>query len=220
MVRSILLLILLTSCAFFKSRPSLKTMDPEKLLASVKLTGEGRGRLGIGGNSYVFGFDALVKEDAHWLLAIAIPLQGEEVLELRDLRTKEPVASGDQSFERRIDAELRAKKLDKTLTGKLFVREFRGLVRFILRDRLGLASSCARVSEKLECKLDGEIYTVSTADEEIFIRRQFGEHHAVELVGQNLTGPIFTRNNFFLVSAEASAQKKAPLVSLELFWKD
>ncbi|HXH29762.1 MAG TPA: hypothetical protein VNJ01_03005 [Bacteriovoracaceae bacterium] len=195
-------------------------MDLEALLPALKLTGEGRGRLAMDKKTYVFGYEAVLKENSDWVLAISVPLQGEEVLILKDLRSKKSPDGGDRNFETRINDELRHRSGDQAVTGESFLEEFRGMLRFVLREKLQLTATCKRIQEALECIFEEEVYRVSSTNNEIIIRRQIDEKHYVEMTGQNLTGPIFTRNNFFLFAGAADAGKRQPVVSLELFWKE
>src|SRR4051812_39014836 len=99
MLKIMALLLLVSSCSLFKPNKTLHSSDAEKLLDSVKMTGEGRGRLTLGQSQYVFSVDSILKDDFDWILAVAIPLHGEEVMILPDLRKSQVANEETESFE-------------------------------------------------------------------------------------------------------------------------
>lgn len=220
LIKQMALFLLLTSCALFQSAPSLKTENKLKLLDAVKLTGEGRGRLSLGANQYVFSFESLMKENSDWLLAVSIPLQGEEVMILPQLKEKTMADAGAESFEARIDREFDRLKLDKVLTSEEFLKEFRSLVRFNLAKTWGQKPVCAEQEEDLLCDLDGEKFLVKVTDKDINIIKLLGKGRSMVLSAQNLTNSFFDRTEIRLYSSETHSQKKESSLSLELFWNN
>ena len=220
LIKHMTLLFLLTSCALFKSAPSLKSENKLKLLDAVRLTGEGRGRLSLGTSQYVFSFESLMKENTDWLLAVSIPLHGEEVMILPELKQKTMPVSELESFEARIDREFDQRKLDKVLTSEEFLKEFRLLVRFNLAKNWGQKPNCAEQGEDMICELDGEKVLVQVTEKEISIIRLLGKGRSLVLNAQNLTKSFFDRTDIRLYSSESHSQKKVSSLSLELFWQN
>lgn len=220
LIKHMALLFLLTSCALFKSAPSLKSENKLKLLDAVRLTGEGRGRLSLGTSQYVFSFESLMKENTDWLLAVSIPLHGEEVMVLPELKQKTMPVSELESFEARIDREFNQRKLDKVLTSEEFLKEFRLLVRFNLAKSWGQKPDCAEQGEDMICELDGEKFLVQVTEKEISIIRLLGKGRSLVLNAQNLTKSFFDRTDIRLYSSESHSQKKESSLSLELFWQN
>ncbi|WP_408098880.1 hypothetical protein ACJVC5_08165 [Peredibacter sp. HCB2-198] len=219
-IKHMALLFFLTSCALFKSAPSLKSENKMKLLDAVRLTGEGRGRLTLGASQYVFSFESLMKENTDWLLAVSIPLHGEEVMILPELKQKNMPDSELESFEARIDREFDRLKLDKILTSEEFLKEFRSLVRFNLAKAWGQKPDCAEQGDDLICELDGEKFLVKVSEKDINIIKLLGKGRSLVLNAQNLTNSIFDRTDIRLYSSESHSQKKESSLSLELFWQN
>lgn len=220
LIKQMALFLLLTSCALFQSTPSLKSENTLKLLDAVQLTGEGRGRLTLGSSQYVFSFESLMKENTDWLLAVTIPLHGEEVMILPVLKQKEMEDAGAESFETRIDREFDRLDLDKVLTSKEFLKEFRSLVRFNLAKSWGQKPVCAEQEADLVCDLDGEKFLVKVTDKNINIIKLLGKGRSLVLSAQNLTDSFFDRTDIRLYSSDSHSQKKESSLSLELFWNN
>lgn len=220
MLKNMALLFLVASCSLFKSAPSLKSQDTEKLLDAVQMTGEGRGRLTLGQSQYVFSVDSILKEDFDWILAVTIPLHGEEVMILPDLRQSQIADEETESFEERIEKEFQRLKLNKKLTSEQFLKELRTLIRFGLAKKLGLNRNCKAQQTEFICDLDGEKFTVDVSNKELNINKSLGEEKRLQLVAKNLTDSFFAQTDIRLYSDEAEFQKKASSFSLELFWKN
>jgi hypothetical protein len=205
--------ILLSSCSLFKTQPSLKSEPVEKILTSVKVIGEGKGRLGFKQNSYLFSFDALIKDSTDWLLAIEIPLHGEEVMTLKDIKAEKNPASSVESFETRINSQI-----DPNLKNKV-IPELRSMIRFILAVELGLPRTCNKTFDsEYACVVGSENFLVTLSDKSIRIKKVSTASLELELVAENLTAPFFTKTNFTFRSPKAPVTAPAPM-TLELFWK-
>lgn len=211
------LLFLVSSCALFKTGPSLLTMENETLLQSVKVTGEGKGRLSLGQNQYVFGVDSVLK-DGDWILAVSIPLHGEEVMILKDLKKKSVQDEETESFEKRIQWEFRQRKVDKSISAEKFLVELRSLIRFILSPKLGNERHCDAHNNEYICSMDEEKFTITRTEKKYFIHKPLGNGNKLELVAQNLTDSFFSKTDFHLYTGEEESSSKAPVFSLELFW--
>ena len=220
MLKNMALLFLVASCSLFKSAPTLKSQDTEKLLDAVQMTGEGRGRLTLGQSQYVFSVDSILKEDFDWILAVTIPLHGEEVMILPDLRQSQIADEETESFEERIEKEFQRLKLNKKLTSEQFLKELRSLIRFGLAKKLGLNRNCKAQQTEFVCDLNGEKFTVNVTDKELNINKSLGEEKRLQLVAKNLTDSFFAQTDIRLYSDEAEFQKKTSSFSLELFWKN
>lgn len=219
LIRQMTLLFFLTSCALFKGQPTLKNQDTEKLLNSVKITGEGTGRLGLGQSSYLFSVDSILKENHDWILAVTIPLQGEEAMIFPNLKQKDATDEEVQSFEMRIAREFKKVGLNKILTTEEFQKALRSLVRFNLGPAWGAKRNCKAHQSHLICELDGEEFKVSTTDRELNITKSMGQGRSLTLDAKNLTDSFFEQTDIRLYSNEADLVKKNSSFSLELFWK-
>lgn len=217
LIKQMTLLFFLTSCALFKGGTSLKDKDQMKLLESVKLTGEGKGRLTLGQSKYLFSVDSVLKENFDWILAVSIPLHGEEVMILPDLKSKTVENEETESFEERIQMEFQRLKL-KDFTSKQFLTELRSLVRFNLSSSWGQQKNCRPQEEHLVCEFDGDQFIVKTTEKEIHISKVLGEDKSLELVAKNLTESFFQQTDIFLYTNKAQKEKKESSFSLELFW--
>lgn len=212
-------LFFLSSCALFKGTQNLQSLDKEKLLDAIQLTGEGRGRLSLGQSQYLFSFDSLLKDKKDWILVVAIPLQGEEVMVLPDLTEKDTQNAEMETFEERIDHEFQTLKLDRILTGREFIEEIRTLIRFNFAKALKQKRDCSEHQEGLVCQLDGENFLVTASEKEFNVTKLLGRGRRVVLEGRNLTDSYFLQTNIRLYSNDVSYERKNSSFSLELFWK-
>lgn len=209
-------LFVLCSCSLFKTQKSLDIKEADKLVDSVQMTGEGKGRLSIGQNQYVFSVDSVLNETNDWILAVTIPLHGEEVMILKNI--KDPKTQEDEldSFEQRIESELR--RLNINMTAEDFLKDMRGLVRFVLSSKLGEKRSCVAQQSDMQCEFARDKFLLSVKKNAFHIEKITKKSTHVKLVAENLTGPIFTKTTITLSAEKAkNASAKSPL-ELELFW--
>lgn len=220
LIKQMTLLFFLASCAMFKGQPSLKDKNQEKLLDSVRILGEGTGRLGLGQSQYLFSVDSILKENNDWILAVTIPLHGEEVMIFPNLKQKDATEEEMQSFEQRIQREFQKVGLSKIVTTEEFLKALRSLIRFNLSSVLGVQRNCKAHQNKLICTFDGEEFTVSTTERELNISKSLGQGRMLQLDAKNLTDSFFEQTDIRLYSNEADSTKKNSSFSLELFWKN
>lgn len=218
MLSPIPLLILLSffmSCGHFKNQ-KIQNEKFETLIRFISGVGEGKGRLGINQNKYLFGFDAVLKENSDWILAANIPLHGEEILLLKDLKKERLKISGTSGLELRIEQGiadyLRSQKKSPELA-RIFLQELRSLMRLVLHEELQLGVHCTQTT----CQMGETIYQVIATDKQISIKKSLHSEYEIELVATNLTGSIFTRQSIILHS-KTKTSGQLPLLSLELFW--
>ena len=214
------LLIFLTSCAFLQGSSSLENVDKEKLLEAVKVTGEGRGRLSMGQSQFVFGFESLLKDNFDWVLAVSIPLHGEEAMILTDLREKQILDSQMESFEMRISKEFKKLKLEQILTAEEFLKELRTLIRFNLATKWGGKRSCQEQQNVLVCELDGESFSVLSTSNELNISKSLGMGRYIIQEAKILKDGSFERTDIRFYSQKNQIQTKNSVLALELFWKN
>jgi hypothetical protein len=209
------LLLFISSCALFKTQ-NIKTKNTEQVLSFLKGEGEGKGRLGLGQHQYLFSFDAILKQNTDWILAVSIPLHGEEILVLSDLKSQTELIESDQSFELRIEKGmndlLQSEKRSPQLV-KNFMREFRNLMRFVFHQKLNQNISCVEQN----CSMGDSLYRVEFNHKLISVKKMIDSDYQIELVATNLTDSIFKRTNIFLHSKKSDS-KATPILSLELFW--
>jgi len=218
MMKYISFIFFITSCAFFRPEASLKTKDKEFLLNAVRLTGEGRGRLTLNQRQYVFNVDSVLNEDYDWILAVSIPLQGEEVMILPDLRQKEIHDHETESFEKRIGIEFRRLKLDRLIGSEEFLNELRSIIRFNLSTSWGQKRYCLTKGENLICEIDKERFNIDVSDKELTVNKTLRKGMILQLVAKNLTESFFRQTEIRLYSNEKDLQARKSSFALELFW--
>ncbi len=188
----------------------------EELLAYFPAEGEGRGRLSLQKNQYLFGFEALLKQNDEWILATNIPLHGEEVLKFSDLKRSQ------ETFKIRHGMELKIEKgIGDYLIGqkknprlaKIFLEELRSLVRLIVHRQLGIKMNCTMSS----CQIDESIYQIKSSPKQLSFKKKIQEGHEIEFVALSLKGTQFKRTSIFFRSINA-ADSSPPILALELFW--
>ncbi len=207
----ILFLILLTSCStLFKKGPDYRQLAVDKLLNSIPLTGEGRGRLEVDGRNYVFNFEsAYLTEQDQWGLAASFPFYGEEVLIYKQIKKAEVVDV--QNFERRLLEAL------PTKWHKKFQQTSRRIIRFLLAQKLGYQRDCAPLSDnKFECKLENDTFSVEVFAEKIIVTKRF-ENFSISYSCTNLTESFFDRSSLTVASYDSQNIEKLEM-NLELFW--
>lgn len=216
MFKHMALLFFVSSCALFRGEPSLESIDKAKLLEAVKVTGEGKGRLTLGDSQYLFGVDSVLNEDKDWVLAVQIPLHGEEVMILHDLKKVSIDNEETETFELRIAREF--KRLKIQLSSEEFLEEMRSLIRFILARELDIKRDCVPQKDTLVCKQDGEIYTIRTEKEEFRIEKILQKNFVLQVVAKNLTKSFFNRTDILLHSSSSKNLNKSSSFSMEFFW--
>lgn len=210
MFSRILILLLLTSCSLFKGSEKIRESDLQKNLQMIKTEGEGKGRLHIRERQFLFSFESVLKENRDWIMAVTIPLHGEEAMIFPDLRSTQPGESAIDSFAQRIDAGIRESLKGSTLRGSDFLAAMRRTLRLLLSHKLNLPVKCSSDI----CSLDGIEYSVMKDEKTLRIITPFAGHNLVT-TASNLTGPFFMNTQFRVTAPE----KKADLITLELFWK-
>jgi hypothetical protein len=162
----------------------------------------------------------VVNEAQDWIMAVNIPLHGEEVMSLPSMHLAQPERLSSDSFQLRIEAALaeyfRARPYLPPAMGQEFIKQLRSMIRLSLASRLNLPRECQAVEEnQYNCQLDGENFQVRVAEKSLRIKKELPHEYVLELHAENLTGPIFARSNYFLHSKKIST----PILGLELFWK-
>ena len=215
----IFLLFLVPSCALFRGSENLTDASLERALSSLKINGEGRGRLGIEEQSYLFTFETLLKDKKDWIMAVTVPLHGEEVMVLHQMQQVMPSDEVMESFEVRIERELGSRKKFRSISKGRFIQELRSLIRFVLAKDLSLSRTCQEKDQQLTCTLGNENFGIKKEIKNIVISKDVSDQYFLELVGENLTGTFFSKTNFYLRDKKVPSVKTKPILSLELFWK-
>jgi hypothetical protein len=209
------LLFSLSSCSLFRSQ-NIQDRKIKDLIPFIQGTGEGKGRLGINRQQYLFGFDAILKENNDWLLAANIPLHGEEILILKDLTNEiDPEPSNNDlgiRIKEGIKSYLESQKQSPELA-KTFLIELRTIMRLVLHQKLGLQIICS----DQECHIGKSVYQVEANSKQLSLKKSLADDYEIEFAALNLTDSIFRRTSIFLRSKN---QQSPPsnLLSLELFW--
>lgn len=205
MLKFLALSLFLVGCA---SSP-LDKVPAKKRIDYLSILGEGRGRLSVKKQQYVFSVDALLKKTS-WLLAASIPLHGEEVLELKNLERKSYVSHRSDSFEARVNHALEEIYPGKNYSEK-FILELRSFVRLILAHNLGLERSCTEDS----CVVEGDQFDLETIKNSFMVSKRDSNGFVMSLTGENLNNQIFEKLTFKIISPE-----KESVLTLEFFWKN
>jgi hypothetical protein len=217
-MKYICLFFIVYSCALFRVDEPLENKQKEVLLNSVRLTGEGRGRLTLNQKQYVFNVDSILNENFDWVFAISIPLQGEEVLIFQDLRQNKIKKKDSESFEKRIRADFLRLNLNNLISIDHFLNELRSLIRFNLAESLGQKRFCASKERELICILDGEKFIINVNKKEFFINKSLKNGIILQLVARNLTKSFFHQTDIRLYVNQEDLLSKNSAFSLELFW--
>ena len=212
---TLIFLFSLSACSLFKSQ-NIQDKKVTELVSYLQGEGEGKGRLGINQQQYLFSFDAILKENNDWLLAANIPLHGEEILVLSNLKNEKADESREGlelRIERGISDYLRSKKQSPELAGK-FLIELRRIMRLVLARKLNEPVKCTDT----ECQMGDVVYQVEANSKQLSLKKSLSDEYEIEFAALNLTDSIFKRSNIFLHSKNKSKTTPA-LLSLELFWK-
>jgi hypothetical protein len=218
-ILSVLLLTSLASCALFRTGSPLLSSEVDQLINQTRIVGEGRGRLGIDQHQYLFSYEAVTNQNKDWIMAVSIPLHGEEVMVLPELHLYESMKATEDSFQARIESALVDYFRSRPYLPKAMNREFiwglRAMIRFSLASELGLSRNCVGSNNQYVCKMDNDTFEVKISDQRIKIKKELFSGYFFELHAENLTNSSFNRSNYFLHSSKTST----PILSLELFWK-
>lgn len=168
-MRSFVLLLLVASCAGIKP---VKDFSSERALNAIRVTGEGRGRLNQKASSNVFSFEAVLKDQKDWVLAINVPLRGEEVITFENLKEGGPST---RKFGPHTD-------------------DIRSLLRFLLAPALGLERSC----QKHECTVGNEKFFLNIEEDRVRIRKNDLEVVALHLTDSFFSRTEFTHKDLHL----------------------
>lgn len=214
MFSRIAILLLLTSCSLFKGSEKLKSDDLIRNLESIKVEGEGKGRLHIQERQYLFGVESALRNDQSWIMGVSIPLHGEEVLLFPAINESRSEDLSLDSFALRIDAGIRENLKNSTLRGEDFLNAMRKTLRFLLSSRLKLGVSCKTQDKNQVCSLGEDEFIISSDEKSIRIMTPFAGHQLIT-TASNLTGPFFMNTQFKVLIPDG----KQDLLTLELFWK-
>lgn len=218
MMKYLIFLALSTSCSFLEKAPSLIDYDKEKLLDSIQLTGEGKGRLTLGQSKYLFAVDSVLNNNYDWILAVSMPVHGEEVLVFSNLKDKSINAQDRGSLELRIINELRHLKLDRSVEAEIFMNELRSLIRFNLARYWGQKRDCKQISSEFICTFDGEDFHVNVARNEITVNKFFSKKGIIQLSAKNFNNFTFGRTDILFFKSLNDLKKRDSDFSLEFFW--
>jgi len=199
-------LLIFSSCSLFKTT-DIQTQSTEELMAAIKIEGEGRGRLRINDQQFVFSFDSLLTDDHSWILAANFPLHGEESLTFSNLKSEKFSIDDDQlalRMEEGIRQYLVSKKKNPKNSRAIFI-EMRKFVRFALAKRLNL-------------KQDSSMYEIEVKKQELLIKKQLTEDLVMSVKAQNLTESFF-KNLKMNFHSQNSSSSNSSIMEIELFYQ-
>jgi hypothetical protein len=216
-MKTLILLFLVLSCSHLSGMKSLEDYNKFELLNSVRLTGEGKARLILGEKTLVLNVDSLISKDFDWILAMSLPLYGEEVLILPDLKNSSR-HSEQVSLEKRLDQEARKLKLGTAFQGRLILAQLRDLLRFFHAQDLGLSRQCQVENNEWTCTLDEKNYRIEVQSHELVVTSLENMALPIAVVAKNLTSSNFTN---VMIKSEPPQSKNSNVAnnfSIEFFW--
>lgn len=205
---SLLTLFYLSACA---TGPA-QNVSWESLWSRVKMEGEGKARLEIPPESWVFSFEAVLKK-TDWLMAIAVPLKGEESFAFPGLdRPRPEVVPAADDFRWQVVQALREASRERRLgypqLGQDFVSYLHHLLRWTHAEALGLARGCDATSiNTWVCRWDDVPSTWSWdgRKEEFVGVIDLKTDWKMRAIFKNLTGPVFKRVTLEIIRKSESA---------------
>ncbi len=192
----ILLLFFVSACA---TRP-IKDATWDTLWSQVKMEGEGKARLEIPPESWVFSFEAVMQKN-DWLMAITIPLKGEESFAFPGLDRPRPEIIPEQTdFRWQVVQALREASHERRLSypqlGQEFVTYLHHLLRWVHADALMLQRGCdATSATSWKCSWDDvqSNWTWDERKEEFTGKIEMRADWHMQAVFKNLTASVFKR---------------------------
>ncbi len=182
---------------------------PDGLREKMSMVGQGKARLEIGPESWVFSFDAAYPEANRWVMAMRIPLQGEEVFAFDGLDEAVPPPADEGDFRARVVHALRhaseQRKLGYPQAGHDFARALHGLLS-LLRPAGRAAMSCRDVVENgWSCVNGGQVsrWFWDARKNEARVEFSLRGNWRMAAIFKNLTGPVFTRVTLEVIRNEA-----------------
>ncbi len=172
----------------------------------------------MGKNQYVFSFESVLNENKDWILAVMIPLQGEEVMILPDLSKIDVQGDEIESLEERIGKEFQELKLNQILTARELLRELRSLVRFALTKDWGGAMNCQARQSLMICYQDQQEFLVLTSGGNLIIKKSLAGGRGLQLVAKSLTESIFKKIDILFLDSAPSAPDSPKTFLMEFFW--
>jgi len=210
MLRFFVVLTFLTGCATAPKQDSAW----DQLWSQVRMEGEGRARLEVAAESWVFSFEAILKEH-DWLMAIRIPSRGEEVLSFPGLNNSSPTLVPDANdFRWRIVQALRSASEEKRLAfpqlGQEFVSKMHWLLRWVHAKELGLNRSCAALlqGDAWQCSWDGieSEWKWHDRKKEFVAQITIKPGWKMKASFKNLTDSVFKRVTYEIIRENAEAE--------------
>lgn len=161
-VMGLLRFILLLSLAACAHRAGRSERSPETLIPMMSLVGEGKARLEIGPESWVFSFDANFTTPDTWLMGLVIPTQGEMVFSFPGLgQAQASVTPSADDLRWRIvhalEVTSKQRKLGYPEAGQDFIQGLHHLLRWV-RPGSRPAHVCHEVSDhNWKCEQDKQV---------------------------------------------------------------
>ena len=191
------LLLVLVSCG---THPPASDVTPDSLLSKMKLSGEGKARLEIGEESWVFSFDAGFKDDNTWLMALQIPTQGEMVFSFPGLdQPQASITPSAEDFRWRIVHALREtsnrRRLGYPTAGRDFIQGLHHVLRWVKPGQRAELQCRELRKFEWECERDKQktFWTWNEGKQELLVSQSLRPNWMMQAIFKNLTGPIFKR---------------------------
>lgn len=191
----LLFLVLISACA----HQIAKVVSPATLHQKMRMDGEGRARLEIGAESWVFSFEAGFPDSNAWAMAMRIPLQGEEVFGFGQLDLPVPPAPRPGDFQERVIGALQnasqSRGLKYPTAGQDFATRVHQLLRIMKPGSKPPSCEELRIGEQWLCgsREFPQIWSWNAAKEELAIEFPLKRNWKTLALFRNLTGPDFKR---------------------------
>lgn len=214
-----LLLITFIGCTHMAP---VSDVGPQSFATKIRLVGEGKARLEIAEESWVFSFDAAFKDDATWVMALQVPTQGEMVFSFPGLDdARAAVRPAAQDFRWQIVHALaetsRRRGHNYPEAGHDFIQRLHHLLRWV-KPGVRPTPSCREVAAMVwECELDQQTSTWNWDErkQELHVTWELRRNWSMQAIFKNLTGATFGRVTFEII--RQGENKKFVELRQELF---
>lgn len=220
LMRALLLIILFAACTH---APVATNRSPADFRRLMKLSGEGKARLEIGAEAWVFGFEAAYGSAAQWVMGLRVPLQGEFSFDFPNLdQARAQVTPGPADFRWRIisalETETRRRNLGYPQAGSDFMAQLHHLLR-LLAPESKVGPECRALGpEQWSCTADGQQteWRWLAAKDELTLETALRDSWRLRTTFKNLTDSGFQRVTLEVL--RRAADRDSVELRLELFF--
>lgn len=191
-----LLLLLIQACSHTSK---INFESPKDFLPKMKLVGEGKARLEIGEESWVFSFDSSFVTEDKWVMSLQIPTQGEMVFAFPGLdKSNATITPSANDFRWKVVHALREtsdrRNLGYPQAGRDFIQSLHQILR-LLKPKSALGSCVNLEDNKWDCLTDNQKthWKWQSAKTELELSMDLKPKWKVRATFKNLKEEIFQR---------------------------